>query len=121
MTNCPPIHHINRLESATFSVRKDTRDIVFRAKIFGNYYITLCSQQLQNNDIPHCIFTQHVWYSVCQMGNAKRVTSTINIPSDKLTVWNRLSSSYRAIAYIYKKLGEELRNVEPKCALSLLH
>ncbi|KAL0073304.1 hypothetical protein J3Q64DRAFT_1704579 [Phycomyces blakesleeanus] len=61
------IRYINRLKPAIISASRDTTEIVFRAKIFVNYYITLRSQQLQNNDISHCIFTQQFWYSVCQM------------------------------------------------------
>ncbi|CAO3664620.1 unnamed protein product [Rhizopus microsporus] len=74
--------------------------------MFVNYYITLRSQQKLNNDIPHCIFRQQFWYFVCQLVNAKRVTTSTNIPPNMLAVWNVFQSQYIFIVY-HQQIAEE--------------
>lgn len=77
----------NSFKSAAVSVSKDVREIVFRAKLFVNYYVPPRSER-QNGDIPHCIFKQQFWCSICQLVNAKRITNNNNIPNDLLGVWD---------------------------------
>ncbi|ORE12602.1 hypothetical protein BCV71DRAFT_280612, partial [Rhizopus microsporus] len=88
MDKCVADQYVNTLKPIIISACRDVRNIVFRAQIFVNYYITLRSQQELDNDIPHCIFRQQFWYSVCQLVNAKRVTTSTNIPLNMMAVWN---------------------------------
>ena len=99
MDKCVADQCVNTLKPIIISACRDVRNIVFRAQIFVNYYITLRSQQELDNDIPHCIFQQQFWYSVCQLVNAKRVTTSTNIPPNMLAVWNVFQSQYSSIVY----------------------
>ncbi|PHZ16683.1 uncharacterized protein RHIMIDRAFT_266661 [Rhizopus microsporus ATCC 52813] len=87
------------MKPITISACRDVRNIVFRAQVFVNYYTTLRSQQELNNDIPHCIFRQQFWHSVYQLVNAKRVTTSTNIPPNMMTVWYVFQSQYNSIVY----------------------
>ncbi|KAI9267254.1 hypothetical protein EDC94DRAFT_515544, partial [Helicostylum pulchrum] len=88
-----------RLKPAAVFASRDIHEIVFRTQIFVNYYITRRSQQPQDNDIPHCIFRQQFWYSVCQMINSKRVTASTNIPANMLAIWDTFRSEHTNIVY----------------------
>lgn len=99
MDKCVTNQYVNTLKPIIISACRDVRNIVFRAQIFTNYYITLRSQQELNNDIPHCIFRQQFWYSVCQLVNAKRVTTSTNMPPNMVAVWNVFQSQYNSIVY----------------------
>ncbi|KAI9250798.1 hypothetical protein EDC94DRAFT_526896, partial [Helicostylum pulchrum] len=96
---CVNQNYVNRLKPATVSASRDIHEIVFRAQIFINYYITRRSQRPQDNDIPHCIFRQEFWYSVCQMINSKRATTSTNIPADMLEIWDIFRSEHTNIVY----------------------
>ncbi|KAL0074435.1 hypothetical protein J3Q64DRAFT_1617247, partial [Phycomyces blakesleeanus] len=103
--------YINRLKPPIIFASRNTKEIVFRSKIFVNYYIKFRSQQLQNNNIPHCILTQQSRYYVCQMVSAKRVTGTLQCIAEVCT---ELSTSYqnniaenfeaRLVKYLYYHL-----------------
>ncbi|CEG83563.1 hypothetical protein RMATCC62417_17464 [Rhizopus microsporus] len=93
----------------------DVRNTLFRAQVFVNYYITLYSQQELNNDIPHCIFRQQFWYSVCQLVNAKRVTASINTPPNMMAVWNVFQSQYSSIVHHQQIAGGILQCLAEAC------
>ncbi|KAL4213962.1 hypothetical protein AB4K20DRAFT_1966716 [Rhizopus microsporus] len=99
MDKCVADQCVNTLKPIIISACRDVRNIVFRAQIFVNYYITLRSQQELDNDIPHCIFRQQFWYSVCQLVNAKRVTASIDMPPNMMAAWNVFQSQYSSIVY----------------------
>lgn len=99
LTTCVKAHHVRSLQSKIVTASRDVRSIIYRAQIFTNYYIMLLSEQPYNNDTPHSIFRQQFWYSVCQLVNSRRVTTSTNLPPNMITVWNVFKSSYNSIVY----------------------
>ncbi|KAL4215518.1 hypothetical protein AB4K20DRAFT_1964279 [Rhizopus microsporus] len=100
MDKCVANQYVNTLKPIIVSACRDVRNI-----------------QKLNNDIPHCIFRQQFWYFVCQLVNAKRVTTSTNIPPNMLAVWNactELATSYhnnmvehfesRLLSFLYYRL-----------------
>lgn len=96
---CVRIEHINNLKSKIIAASRDVRNITVRAQIFANYFITLRSQQADDNSIPHCIFTQQFWYSVCQLVSGRRVTNSASWPTNMTRVWDAFRSFYNNIVY----------------------
>ena len=99
LDNCIREEYANTLKPVIVSACRDVRNIGFRAQIFVNYYVTLRSQQTEENDIPHCIFQRNFWYTVCQLVNAKRVTLSTNLPPNMNAVWDAFRSVYPSIVY----------------------
>ncbi|CAO3687040.1 unnamed protein product [Rhizopus stolonifer] len=99
LTTCVTTQHVQNLQSKIIVASREVRNIVFRAQIFTNYYITLRSQQPDNNDISHCIFRQQFWYSVCQLVNSRRVTTSTNLAPNMIAVWNAFKPSFNSIVY----------------------
>lgn len=99
LTTCVTADHVQSLKSRIVAACADVRNIVYRAQIFTNYYITLRSQQPDNNDIPHCIFRMQYWYSLCQLVNSQRVTTSTNLAPNMIEVWNVFKSFYPSIVF----------------------
>lgn len=97
LDKCINEQYRNSFKSATISASRDIREIIYRAKLFVNYYVSFRSEQ--GNDIPHCIFKQQFWYSVCQLINAKRITTSTNMPADILSVWGPFKTDHGDIVF----------------------
>ncbi|KAI7904277.1 uncharacterized protein BX663DRAFT_431850, partial [Cokeromyces recurvatus] len=99
LDNCIREEYANTLKPVIIPACRDVRDIIFRAQIFVNYYVTLQSQQIEENDISHCIFQRNYWYTVCQLVNAKRVTLSTNLSPNMNAVWDAFMPVYPSIVY----------------------
>ncbi|KAI7903269.1 uncharacterized protein BX663DRAFT_433818, partial [Cokeromyces recurvatus] len=60
------------------------RQLIYRAKLFVNYYIL----QNLNEPAPRFIFKQQVWYTICQLVNNKRPTSSTVVSPNLLQQWD---------------------------------
>lgn len=72
--------------------------IVSRAMLVTNNYCLLKS----HDSIPHAIFTQQYWYSVCQLVNGKKITNSANTPSDLISYWDTFKNTNPNAVYQQK-------------------
>lgn len=67
------------------------REIIFRAKVFINYYVLLNP----TGQVASSIFKKNFWYSICQMINGQRITNQRDIPADLITTWDSFRTRHR--------------------------
>ncbi|GAA5809410.1 hypothetical protein MFLAVUS_002818 [Mucor flavus] len=99
--NCVSDTYHTKLQSSVIKACSTVRHLVFRAKLFVNYYV------LENHALigaPKVIFSQNFWYSIIQMVNGKRPTNSVSLPQQLLSSFDQLKRQHRSILYTEKLL-----------------
>ncbi|KAI7907893.1 uncharacterized protein BX663DRAFT_14086 [Cokeromyces recurvatus] len=88
------------LKNKIITTSKDIRNIVFRSMLLTNSY---CLSQ-GSESVPHVIFKQQYWYSICQLVNDKKITNNANIPVNFVAFWDSFRVTHPNAIYIKKKI-----------------
>ncbi|GAA5816932.1 hypothetical protein MFLAVUS_010467 [Mucor flavus] len=87
--NCVSDTYHTKLQSNVIKACSTVRHLVFRAKLFVNYYV------LENHALigaPKVIFSQNFWYSIIQMVNGKRPINSVSLPQQLLSSFDQFKS-----------------------------
>ncbi|GAA5807059.1 hypothetical protein MFLAVUS_000409 [Mucor flavus] len=99
--NCVSDTYHTKLQSSVIKACSTVRHLVFRAKLFVNYYV------LENHALigaPKVIFSQNFRYSIIQMVNGKRPTNSVSLPQQLLSSFDQFKRQHRSILYTEKLL-----------------
>ncbi|GAA5812184.1 hypothetical protein MFLAVUS_005634 [Mucor flavus] len=99
--NCVSDTYHTKLQSSVIKACSTVRHLVFRAKLFVDYYV------LENHALigaPKVIFSQNFWYSIIQMVNGKRPTNSVSLPQQLLSSFDQFKRQHRSILYAEKLL-----------------
>ncbi|GAA5815083.1 hypothetical protein MFLAVUS_008589 [Mucor flavus] len=99
--NCVSDTYHTKLQSSVIKACSTVKHLVFRAKLFVNYYV------LENHALigaPKVIFSQNFWYSIIQMVNGKRPTNSVSLPQQLLSSFDQFRRQHGSILYTEKIL-----------------
>ncbi|GAA5808627.1 hypothetical protein MFLAVUS_002019 [Mucor flavus] len=99
--NCVSDTYHTKLQSSVIKACSTVRHLVFRAKLFVNYYV------LENHALigaPKVIFSQNFWYSIIQMVSGKRPTNSVSLLQQLLSSFDQFKRQHRSILYTEKLL-----------------
>lgn len=93
--NCVHDNYAHVLRSKILTASDDIRHIVFRAKIFVNYFVLSTSNQQNHTGL----FQQNFWYSICQLVNDRQHTNKKILDQNILTHWHVFKEKFPKIVY----------------------
>lgn len=91
----------NNLNEKVVNACSTVRNLVFKAKLFVNYYILKKHNDAAPNCIPapKCIFSQNFWYTVIQMVNGQAPTSKKELPDGFTELLNSFKTDNPTFAH----------------------